>query len=116
MTRTIDFPCEWATGAPIDSQTFRNPDHPGVTLFGTILDDGANLWVLVYPGGQRFARCAGQTGWSLEERFEGSSPAPKDAATVDWLWSTLIGISVDAGRGTRRLAAALEAGGADATS
>lgn len=52
--REIEFPPEWVTGAVISHQAYACEGQ--IVLFGVLLDDGANLWALAYPGGHRFMR------------------------------------------------------------
>jgi hypothetical protein len=100
VTRTIDFPSEWATARPIDTQTYGNEDS-SVVLFGCLLRDGSNIFVLVYPGGHRFARVAKYTNWALEERLEGDPPAAEHQALVRRLWRIAIDAVIYAGKATR---------------
>lgn len=74
----VTFPPEWLR----DRHWL--PGHPSIvltsddeTMFaaGGVLDDGTNLMGLCWPGGQRAYRYSPDTGWALEERFDGDAPA-----------------------------------------
>jgi hypothetical protein len=100
--RVIDFPDGWGTGKPIDHIQGIVPgtrDPKGVYVFGTLLDDGSNLFALVYPGGHRFARTAASLRWGIEERL-GPDPEPAFQQIVAEQWQAIINLMVDAGHQT----------------
>lgn len=99
MTRVIDFPHEWATSTPIDNISFRH-DADGLRIFGVLLEDGSNLWVLVYPGGHRFARTAHMIDWGIEERYGGKPPRGRDLRRVNEEWRRVLDMMISAGEQT----------------
>lgn len=103
--RVVDFPDGWGTGAPVDEVAFVNGD---MRIFGLLLDDGSNLFALIYPGGQRFVRAAAQADYALEEAFTGDPPSAGDLPAVDAQWRQILSMMIEAGRKTD---AALEANG-----
>lgn len=96
--RTIDFPDEWGTGAPVDQATFKSPDSE-IMIASVLLDDGSGLWALIFEGGHRFARTSGYTGWAIEERFHGD-PTDAEAEEVSAMWKTVIALMIRAGHET----------------
>jgi hypothetical protein len=66
-------------------------------VFACLLEDGSNLFALIYPGGQRFVRTAHQIDWGIEERYE-PPPRPRDLPRVNRLWRELVDEMVAAGK------------------
>jgi hypothetical protein len=95
MERLVDFPHEWGTGEPIEHVAYKKDD---LRIFGVLLDDGSNLFTLIYPGGERFVRTAADNDWGIEERYQGKPPRPRDLAVVNREWRTIIDMIVTAGR------------------
>lgn len=93
-TRTIDFPAAWGTGDPVPGEAFHF-SKGRLHIFGCLLDDGANLFALVYPGGHRFARTAFAIDWGIEESY-GPAPRSRDLATINAIWREHIDLMVDA--------------------
>jgi hypothetical protein len=86
--REIDFPPEWVTGDPIQHDAYYPvAGRTDIHLVGVLLDDGANLWTLIYPGGTRFLRTDG-TDLSVKEREVGP-PDFMDRRAVDEAWGFL---------------------------
>lgn len=93
--RTVDFPDGWGTAAPVDTLIYSKGD---LHIAGLLLDDGSNLFALIYPGGQRFVRAAPVADYALEEAFTGDPPSAEDKSAVEEEWRVLLSMMIDAGR------------------
>lgn len=93
--RTIDFPSDWGTADPVDHRA--GTLDGGLYVFGVLLDDGANLFALIYRGGHRFVRTAYQIDWGVEERY-GPPPRRRDLARVNAAWRGLVDEIIAAGK------------------
>lgn len=96
MTRVVDFPDGWGTADPVPSQALVLSKGP-LTIFGCLLEDGTNLFALVYPGGQRFARTAFAIDWGIEESY-GPPPRRRHLAAVNATWRDIVTQMVEAGK------------------
>lgn len=76
------------------------PDLGVIILAGLLLSDGTNLYSLVWSTGQRVARTTADTGWAIEEQFDGEQPTDDDDPRAV-MWRIAIECMVDAGRKTR---------------
>lgn len=81
---------EWASGFPA---VVLHSDDETMFAAGGVLEDGTNLMGLCWPGGQRVYRLSPDTGWALEERYQGD--APKSAARA---WRILVEAAIKAGK------------------
>ncbi len=93
--RVVDFPDAWGSAPPIES--LNGKVSAGVYLAGVLLEDGSNLWALIYPGGARFVRTAAAIDWGIEERYTGTPPREDDAATVNETWALVVGQVLESG-------------------
>jgi hypothetical protein len=93
--RVVDFPSAWGTGTPVDHFCVSKGE---LRIFGVLLDDGSNLFALIYPGGQRFARTAHVIDWGIEEAH-GPAPRSRDLARVNAAWrDVVLAGMIDAGK------------------
>lgn len=88
--RVIGVPEEWKTAPPLAT---REPltgrfdcDSAPLSVSAVLLEDGSNIYALLFPGGQRLARTTADTDWAIEERFVGQPPKPQHTDTVDRVW------------------------------
>lgn len=89
--REIDFPTDWVTADPIPGEHIAMQTEEGIYLIGLCLQDGANLWALIYDGGCRFARTTALViGTGMEYRDEGEPSSPEIAAALERAWATLV--------------------------
>jgi hypothetical protein len=91
----IDFPDGWGSAPPVDQRVHTKGD---LVLFGCLLEDGSNLFALIYPGGYRFARTAHAIDWGIQEVY-GPPPRRRDAARVNATWrDTVLAEMIAAGK------------------
>lgn len=93
--RRVEFPDGWGTATPVDTIHYSKDD---LHIAGVLLEDGSNLFALIYPGGQRFVRAAPVADYALEEAFTGEPPSVEDKAAVDGEWRQILAMMIDAGR------------------
>ena len=60
-------------------------------LFTDFLPDSGLAVGLTHPGGARFARISPETGWALEERVEGTTPA-EIVEEMDEVWRDTVAL------------------------
>lgn len=91
----VQVPEEWPLTRPVDMKVMAVEDVPeGPAAFvGWLFADGMNLMAVVWPGGQRIARIAQETGWALEERFEGEQPTDEDDVRLQWWRDGIAGLA-----------------------
>ncbi len=94
--RTVSFPDGWGSGVPLE--TLGGEIGPGVHVAAVLLDDGSNLFALIYPGGARFARTADAIDWGIEERYDGLPPKDGEKALVNTYWRGVLDQIEKAGR------------------
>lgn len=90
----IRFPPEWILGKTWElghPEVVLTADNETIIAAAGVLVEGANLMGLCWPGGQRVYRISGETGWAIEERFEGDAPK-----RVRDIWRVLIDSAVEA--------------------
>lgn len=74
LAGTLQIPDEWLDDREVrdfDVRQWLQLPHGDAVVCTVILDDNTLMWGLMYPGGQRLSRITRDTGWSIEERFEG---------------------------------------------
>jgi len=76
------------------------PDLGVIILAGLLLSDGTNLYSLVWSTGQRVARTTADTGWAIEEQFDGQQPTSDDDPRAV-MWRIAIDCMVGAAQKTR---------------
>jgi hypothetical protein len=81
---TIEFPREWKLGKdwlPGFPQVVVTSEQDNAIVAGGVLEDGTNLLGMCWPGGQRVLRASPDTGWAIEERFDGT---PSERLITAW--------------------------------
>lgn len=84
--RAIEFPDGWVTAPVWESAAW---SLEGLVLFGFMLADGANLWLLVFDGGERFLRTGGETE-SMQETVKVGEPPEHQREAVERVWQHLL--------------------------
>lgn len=97
----VEFPKEWSTSEPVlvSPLATEKVGRRGEALLVVVLfGDGTNIVALTWPGGQALARTSFETGWSIEERFDGEKSPGEAGGVVERMWRMAVDALVGAVR------------------